>query len=315
MSYPSWNQVEQSKAVYLEMRGRRLKPGQGGDFMGELRSLVHNEWSGGEHWGDWAALFEQQPPSLQRQGMDYLSQHWGWPQMEGLEDVSEAMMHLAMVRCKAVYESKGLWTGAPPAEADALEQWEREHGEIPYMLRRFLLDLTAGNPEPEEDMYFFFGETDFEEETGLSLFFTAEGMIEEFQRSGQWPDEHLDQWVERMAQVIEHGEAQQEYTHDSAGALPVASAEAKLAVRQALVLHVYFEGNHGDSVTITLRGGVHDGQMLTVEDVMHGDLTYYRMSKHGLTDYHGNVSRPHLKSPFQGWLEALGMDYYLYQGM
>lgn len=313
MSYPSWNQVKRSQDLYLEMRERRLIPGQGGDFMGELRSLVHNEWSGGEHWRDWAKLFEQQPPSVQQQGMDYLAQHWHWPQMSRLEDVSEAMMHRAMVKGKAIFEANALWENAPPAKEEELQEWETEHGAIPYTLRRFLLDFTAGQPEPEEDMYFFFGETDFEDETGLPLFFTVEAMVEEFQRSGQWPDEHLEQWITRMAQVIEHGEAQQEY--DQASTLPVASDDTKRAIEQALVMHVYFEGNHGDSVTIALRDDVYDGQMLTIEDVMHGDLAYYTMKKHGVTNHAGDPIRPNLKSPFQGWLEALGVDYYMYQGM
>lgn len=315
MPYPSWNQVQKSQDMYLEMTERRIRPGDEGDFMGELRSLVHNEWSGGERWGDWAALFERQSPSLQQQGMDYLSQHWRWPNMESLEDVSEAMMHRVMLKCKAVFESQGLWINAAPAEEAAIQQWEQAHGEIPQSLKRFLLTLTAGQPEPDEEMYFFFGETDFDDDTGLSLFFTIQTMIEEFQRSGEWSDELIDGWITHMAQVLEHGEATVTYNEALARALPSASHETEQALRRALVVHTYFEGNHGDSVTLAIRDGVYEGQMLTIDDVMHGDFSSYEIKKRDVLDHNGDLIRPHLRSPFQGWLETLFFNYYLYLSM
>lgn len=259
------------------------------DVFGELRSLAHHGFDGGEVWEDWEPLFQAVSDGDRERLVEYFANHWHTEEVFGepLDAIRSAFVFrvaLAHYKACAAEAQDGIlyplgdkryevdWYFEPPAsEADILALKAKLGVALPRQLATFAREVSAGIDSDAEQLWFFIsGDEDAYLPTTFSAFdLESCGVDDEYTdgastREGRFA---LLSWA--LGKIIDPSSKQTSVKipddfYEQVQQDPSSHTSAPIEhIERAVVLDCYFEGNHGDDVTFWIQEGPLAGRFVT----------------------------------------------------
>ncbi|MCA8922781.1 MAG: hypothetical protein KDD82_13285 [Planctomycetes bacterium] len=199
-------------------------------------------------WADFGASLASLPGPELKLLLEAVARAW---EVE-VGDLGELQIEFSLRRMQAYLRRVSREDLARPATLGEVEAWEREHQPLPRVLKRFLVEITAGRNDHDEWRPFCF--SDRGAQHGRDWFEPFFQTLEELLNSTPLLDDRLDPPLPEVTARLGIALA----TAGTGGeSISLAKVEegSPLNLGRFLVLEHYVEGNHADDLTFLSLDG------------------------------------------------------------
>ncbi len=242
---------DDAASVHESLSQLRLRPVDD-DLEDIARRLGAREFTGGERWPEWRAVFERAEAPARARALAHLESRWGEP----IPDLITLRRCFRRHALRAHHARLGCMCLGPPNEPARLDAWERRYGPLPRHARAVLLELGTLHGSVDQDCYSLTAADDM------------------FSPLGSEPTRELfmlepDDLGESLAAL---GHALRELASGRHESIDTRAPRPSGAGERPRVSHIwsFFEGNHGDANLLLVHDGPLADAVLSWDDLQHG---------------------------------------------